>query len=109
QPSNIFSPSHWSMIRDILRFFKEASSLENAADADSVSLGAHLERNGYSRAFIERHILPMAAAIWSTPSSKILDFPVASFVRFFSNHGLLQVKDRPQWRTVVGGSREYVR
>lgn len=108
QASNIVSPSHWRMLADTLRFFREARDL-NRADLDpDLSLGAYLTREGYSEAFVTRHILPMAAAIWSTPSSDVLDFPAAAFVRFFDNHGLLQVKDRPQWRTVVGGSREYV-
>ena len=60
-------------------------------------------------AFVDRHILPMAAAIWSTPSAEVMAFPAASFVRFFDNHGLLQARNQPIWRTVVGGSREYVR
>lgn len=108
QPSNLLRPSHWRMLSDTLRFFREASALVSSAEAEHLSLGAYLAANRYSPAFVSRHILPMAAAIWSTPSARILDFPLASFVRFFANHGLLQVRDRPQWRTVVGGSREYV-
>lgn len=109
QPANIFSVSHWRMISDIVRFFREAPNLEFSAQSNTMTLGAYLDTNGYSKAFVDRHILPMAAAIWSTPSNTVLDFPIASFVRFFSNHGLLQIRDRPQWRTVVGGSREYVK
>lgn len=106
---NALRPGHWQMIADILRFFREAPRLlETGIDPD-VSLGDYLMRERYSRAFIEHHILPMAAAIWSTPSRRVLDFPALSFVRFFSNHGLLQISNRPQWRTVVGGSRTYVR
>lgn len=108
QASNIVSPSHWRMLADTLRFFREARELDRADFDPDLSLGAYLTREGYSEAFVTRHILPMAAAIWSTPSRDVLDFPAAAFVRFFDNHGLLQVKDRPQWRTVVGGSREYV-
>jgi predicted NAD/FAD-binding protein len=106
--SNAVSPAHWHMIRDILRFFREAPELVVAAD-ETLSLGHYLTTARYSDAFIARHILPMAAAIWSTPSKDVLRFPAAAFARFFANHGLLQIKDRPQWRTVVGGSREYVR
>lgn len=108
QPSNILRPSHWRMMADILRFFREAQRLAGAASDDDMTLGEYLSAGGYSDAFVARHILPMAAAIWSTPSRGVLDFPLAAFVRFFSNHGLLQISNRPEWRTVVGGSREYV-
>ncbi len=108
QPSNLLRPSHWRMIADTLRFFREARDLDLTGGEDGLTLGQYLANAGYSDAFIARHILPMAAAIWSTPSRAVLDFPVAAFVRFFANHGLLQIKDRPEWRTVIGGSREYV-
>lgn len=109
QRSNLLSVSHWRMTADILRFFREARELLADDGADGPPLGAYLEANGYSRAFVERHILPMAAAIWSTPSAEVMSFPAASFVRFFDNHGLLQARNQPIWRTVVGGSRNYVR
>lgn len=111
QPSNVLRPGHWRMAADILRFFREAPSLLAATsddDPSSQSLGDWLSARRYSRDFVERHILPMGAAIWSTPSRGILDFPAAAFARFFANHGLLQVRNRPEWRTVDGGSREYV-
>lgn len=108
QPVNALRPGHWAMLRDVRRFFREANLIAEGESGKHCSLGDFLRQGGYSRAFIERHILPMAAAIWSCPSSTMLEFPVASFARFFANHGLLQVKDRPQWRTVVGGSRAYV-
>lgn len=107
QMSNLASPTHWRMIADITRFFKQA-----AADAPSIDLslplGDWLRQNRYSDAFIHNHLTPMAAAIWSTPSTQVLDFPAASFMRFFANHGLLKVRNRPAWRTVAGGSRQYV-
>jgi uncharacterized protein len=109
QPSNIARLSHWRMIADTVRFFREAPGLVSSAAADErMTLGRYLAEAGYSEAFVDRHILPMAAAIWSTPSRDVLKFPAAAFVRFFVNHGLLQVRNRPEWRTVVGGSREYV-
>ncbi len=108
QPSNLLSPSHWAMTADVFRFFREARELLRTDGADGPSLGQYLAEHRYSRSFIERHIVPMAAAIWSTPSSQVLSFPAASFVRFFDNHGLLQARNQPVWRTVVGGSREYV-
>lgn len=109
QPANLLRPAHWRMTADILRFFREARTLAAADAADDAPLGAWLAERGYSEAFVQRHIAPMAAAIWSTPASDALAYPVCAFARFFANHGLLQVRDRPQWRTVSGGSREYVR
>lgn len=109
QPSNVVRPGHWRMLWDTLRFFREVPGPGETSVNETTTLGEYLAANGYSEAFVSRHILPMAAAIWSTPSAQVLDFPLAAFARFFANHGLLQVRNRPQWRTVVGGSREYVR
>jgi uncharacterized protein len=108
QPSNALRPSHWMMVRDMLRFFREARALAQDAPGAGPPLGEWLKEQRYSKAFIERHIVPMGAAIWSTPAQDMLAFPAASFARFFANHGLLQVQNRPEWRTVRGGSREYV-
>ncbi len=107
QPSNLTSPTHWRLVADTLRFFREARQLlhEGRAVGD---LGRFLNERGYSRTFQEHHLLPMAAAIWSAKPEEILAFPLASFLRFFDNHGLLQTRDRPAWRTVAGGSRRYV-
>lgn len=107
QRRNLFSPRFLGMVSDILRFYRDAPDLLSLPDAGP-SLGAYLAANRYRDAFIEDHLLPMAAAIWSAPASAMMDFPAASFVRFCVNHGLLQLVDRPQWRTVVGGSRTYV-
>lgn len=106
---NVIRADHWRMISDLLRFFREACRDLPALEANGQTLGDYLAAKHYSEAFVVRHILPMAAAIWSTPSAEILQFPAAAFVRFFDNHGLLKVSNRPEWRTVVGGSREYVR
>ncbi len=106
QASNLTSPMHWRMIVDIRRFFRQAADAK-ATDLE-MSLGRWLKRNNYSEAFVSNHLTPMAAAIWSTPSAGVLDFPAASFMRFFANHGLLKVRNRPSWRTVAGGSRKYV-
>ena len=109
QKRNLFRPRFWNMVRDILRFYREApTALENGM-AEHISLGDYLRDNGYSQSFIKDHLLPMGAAIWSTPVDTMMAYPLAAFVRFCQNHGLLQIKDRPQWRTVVGGSREYVK
>ncbi len=109
QPSNIFRIDHIRLVRDIARFFRTVGALDPAAIRPDVTLGAWLAENGFSRAFSERHILPMAAAIWSASARQMMDFPFATFARFFANHGLLRLRDRPQWRTIFGGSREYVR
>lgn len=109
QPANAAKPRFWSMVRDILRFYKEAPTVLSDEAAGQESLGDYLKRNGYGERFIQDHLLPMAAAIWSAPTDQMMAFPMTGFVRFFVNHGLLQVKDRPMWRTVTGGSREYVK
>lgn len=107
QRRNLFRAEHWQLVRDIMRFFREAEAQAEGLD-ESVSIGAFLEANAYSRAFIEDHLLPISAAIWSTPTGSMLEFPARTFIDFFANHSLLQVTGRPRWRTVRGGSREYV-
>lgn len=109
QPANLFRPTHWRMLRDILRFNRETLALLEAGGLEGLSLGEYLARGGYSRAFRERYLLPMGGAIWSCPTRAMLDFPARTFAAFFRNHGLLALDDRPLWRTVTGGGREYVR
>ena len=108
QRANLVRPRFWSMLRDLSRFYREAPALARAMPED-VSLGAFLDRYGYGAAFREDHLLPMAAAIWSASAMTLTDYPAAHFIRFCDNHGLLKFTDRPIWRTVDGGSREYVR
>jgi predicted NAD/FAD-binding protein len=95
------------MIRDILRF-NETARPSAAHLGPEHTLGDFLRENGYSREFINHYLVPMAAAIWSAEPVAIMDMPVAFLVRFFKNHGLLQINDRPVWRVIKGGSREYV-
>lgn len=112
QRRNLLRPVFWRMIRDILRFNREAPLLLRsalAAHEPDIPLGSYLDRGRYSREFLEWYILPMGAAIWSTDPTRMLQFPARSFVRFFHNHGMLSINDRPQWRTIAGGSREYVK
>jgi len=109
QRTNVISPRFWSMLTGILRFYREAPEALERPDVANLSLGAFLDRDGYSRTFIEDHLLPMGAAIWSTTASEMRAYPLKAFVRFFSNHGLLLIKARPKWRTVTGGSRTYVK
>ena len=107
QPANALSADHWRLIACLLRFFRTVEARVEAYPPD-ISLGAFLNAEGYSEAFIARHIAPMGAAVWSTPIAEMLLFPARSFVRFYGNHGMLQATNRPAWRTVKGGSRRYV-
>jgi predicted NAD/FAD-binding protein len=107
QRRNFLRPSFLRMVTDILRFNRRAPAL--LADASGMSLGAYLDAEGYSRYFIEHYIIPMGAAIWSSRPIDMLSFPARFFVEFFANHGFLSVNDRPTWRVIQGGSREYVK
>jgi len=109
QRSNLLSPPFWGMIRDILRFNREAlDDYQSGRIGAHVTLGTYLELGRYSQRFIDHYIVPMGAAIWSMPLADMLEFPVDFFIRFFKNHGLLSVSDRPQWYVVEGGSSAYV-
>lgn len=108
QPSNAFSPGFWGMLRDLRRFYSNAPRDLESLNANPETLGEYLTRGGYGKRFREDHLLPMAAAIWSASSRTMLDYPAASFIRFFENHGLLKLYARPTWHTVVGGSQVYV-
>ncbi|MCL4151785.1 UNVERIFIED_CONTAM: hypothetical protein GTU68_062576 [Idotea baltica] len=107
QRRNLLSPQFWGMVRDIMRFYKEAPSVLDAPD-DGMTLGEYLDTNGYSRTFIEKHLIPMGAAVWSATPETMRAFPLRFLVQFFHNHGFMQVSDRPDWLVVKGGSREYI-
>jgi len=107
QRMNILRPPFYRMISDILRFNK--TTLPSVDHLDySESVGDYLFENGYSHEFVDHYLVPMAAAIWSAEPVSVLDMPIKFLARFFDNHGLLQIKDRPSWRVVKGGSRQYV-
>ena len=108
QRRNMVSPRFWRIMRDVRRFYAEAPHHLHAPDSAHISLGAYLDREGYSRSFAEDHLLPMGAAIWSTDAEEMRAYPLLAFLRFFDSHGLLALNGRPQWRTVCGGSRSYV-
>ncbi|NIR30973.1 MAG: NAD(P)-binding protein [Gammaproteobacteria bacterium] len=108
QRRNLIRPAFYRMLRDILRFNREAPELIGAGD-DDLTLGEYLALRGYSREFIEYYLVPMGAAIWSATPPTMGQFPARYFVQFFHNHGMLSVNERPTWRVVKGGSREYVR
>lgn len=109
QRRNLLSPAFWGMLRDILRFNREAlADLEGERIAADTTLGDYLTAGRYGTRFIEHYIVPMGAAIWSMSAAGMLDFPLQFFIRFCKNHGLLSVSDRPQWRVITGGSRSYL-
>ncbi|XZG71299.1 NAD(P)/FAD-dependent oxidoreductase [Chitinibacteraceae bacterium HSL-7] len=109
QRGNLVSPRFLGMLRDLLRFNGAAERHLAETVHNGMTLGQLLEAGGYGTAFRDAYLLPMAAAIWSSAPGDILAFPAATFLRFCLNHGLLQINDRPQWRSVAGGGREYVR
>ncbi len=108
QPSNLLKPRFWSMLSDLVRFYRQGTRDARGGADDLGNLGDYLQAHGYGEALIRDHLLPMAAAIWSTPGQDMLAYPAASFLSFCDNHGLMRLTDRPQWRTVTGGSRTYV-
>lgn len=108
QKRNLLRPGFWRMGRDILRFYRAGPTLDRRFDLETTSLRALLAQLGVSQTFIDWHIVPMTAAIWSAPFAQALEFPAATFVQFFRNHGLFSLGVRPPWRTVSGGSRRYV-
>lgn len=110
QRRNLLNPRFLQMLRDIMRFNRQANALVAAPDAKdaTLSLGDFLSLHNYSSAFIAWYLLPMAGCIWSCPTKQMLAFPLTTFIAFCHNHGLLQVSNRPSWRTVKGGARHYV-
>ena len=110
QRSNLVSPRFWRMLADLLRFNRLTTAMarrNGSAELDE-PIGVFLDRYHFGRAFREGYFLPMIGCIWSCPTAQMLQFPLATMLRFCHNHGLLQLSGRPQWRTVRGGSRHYV-
>lgn len=108
QRRNLLSPRFLGMLRDLLRFYREAPALLDGEDPGP-TLGDWLDAHQYGTAFRENHLLPMAAALWSSPSVGVLDFPARYLVHFMANHQMLQIEGRPEWRVVSGGSSSYIR
>ncbi|MBS0487308.1 MAG: FAD-dependent oxidoreductase, partial [Proteobacteria bacterium] len=108
QRRNLVSPRFWRMLADLKRFYRDAPALLDDPNAGP-TLGEYLDEHRYSHAFAGDHLLPMASALWSSPSSQIVKFPAKYLVQFMANHQMLQMRDRPQWRVVKGGSQTYVR
>jgi predicted NAD/FAD-binding protein len=107
QRMNLIRPSFLGMIKDILRFNKEAPLLLSGEEQD-IALGEYLIKHHYGQSFIKRYIIPMGSAIWSADPEQMFKIPAKFFIRFFHNHGMLSVSDRPEWRVIKGGSQAYV-
>jgi len=108
QRRNLLNPTFLRMLADMLRFNRRCKQLLDGSGFDGLSLGEFLDRERLGQGFRAHYLLPMAAAIWSCPTRTMMEFPAESLARFFANHGLLNIVDRPLWRTVVGGSHAYV-
>jgi predicted NAD/FAD-binding protein len=107
QRRNLVKPSFHRMIRDILRFNQQAKLLLQQKET-GITLGDYLKEENYSKEFINHYIIPMGAAIWSSAPDKMMEFPAYFFIRFFNNHGMLNIDDRPTWRVIKNGSKSYV-
>ena len=107
QKKNFFKKNYWLMLKEIINFYK--NSKNHIKKNDNYTLEEFLNKKKYSNDFKNKHIYPMASAIWSTKKGVINKMPISSFINFFTNHGLLNFFNRPQWYTVSGGSREYVK
>lgn len=108
QKRNLIKPEFWRMLKEILRFNRESTQALATGQGCEGSLGDFLDRRGFGRAFRDWYLLPMSGAIWSCPTLRMLDYPAETFFRFCDNHGLLGISNRPVWKTVHGGGREYV-
>jgi uncharacterized protein len=106
--SQWLSPSRWRLVADLVRFYKTVEKKSHGLP-ETITLGQFLAAQNYSELFVNRHILPIAGAIWSTGNEAVAQYPLRAFVNFFVNHRLFQLGDRPHWQTVKGGSRTYIR
>lgn len=110
QRSNLLKPSYYKMLADIMRFNKQAiEDLEQQRIDPAMTLAQYLELKGYGQMFAKKYLIPMGSAIWSASTEVMFNFPLLFFVRFFKNHGLLSVNNRPQWRVIKGGSGQYLK
>jgi predicted NAD/FAD-binding protein len=105
---SVVDPAVWGLVRGIVRFRGEAKRLEAGLVPETIDVYEYLLSRGYPRSFIDRYLMPLASAVWSGTRNDARAMPAASFLRFLDNHGLIRVTDRPEWRTVDGGSRSYV-
>lgn len=106
---NLVRPGFYRMLIDVLRFYKRSPELLECSNDDELTIGAYLHSQGYGKDFVHNHIIPMASALWSSPPTTVTQFPARYFVSFMQNHNMLQITQRPVWRTVTGGSSQYVK
>ena len=109
QRKNLIKRRFWQMAIDLLKFYREAPLLLSNPHSANLSIGEYLVQNKYGDAFINDHLFPMGSAIWSTAPEQICDYPAEAFIKFMQSHGLLSLTNRPQWKTVAGGSQQYVK
>jgi len=107
QRRNVINPDHWKQLNDMMRFFKTAPERIMAYN-DNISLGDYLSAEKFSQFFINNHVIPMGAAIWSTDAADMMEYPAKTFIDFYANHALLKIKQKPDWRSVASGGRTYV-
>ena len=108
QKSNCFSPSHYKLLREILRFNRQAPRVLTLPDAEGMTLGQFLDAGRYSPVFVDRYLIPMAGAVWSMAPEVMPMFPVLTLVRFMQNHGMLGINTHPRWKVIRGGSHSYI-
>ncbi len=108
QKSNWFSVQHYTLLREILRFNREAPKILNDPEAEEMTLGEFLEAGGYSPVFVDRYLIPMAGAVWSMAPEVMPMFPARTLVRFMQNHGMLGINTHPRWKVIRGGSHSYI-
>jgi len=106
---NIFKRTYYRIFREMMKFHRDGKKDLAEDRLGGKTLGEYLHGKGFSKEFIDHHIIPMGSAVWSTPSDLMLEFPAESFIRFLTNHGLMSLTEAPQWRTVKGGSHSYVK
>jgi predicted NAD/FAD-binding protein len=108
QRGNLLRGEHYRLLREIMRFNREAPRLLSKPDAGELCLGEFLARGRYDAGFLDRYLFPMASAVWSMPVAAMRDFPALTLIRFFDNHGMLGINTHPKWKSVTGGSRTYI-
>lgn len=108
QRRNLLRPSFWRLLRDIMRFNREGNAFLNEHKNEDMSVGEFLRERNYSRQFAENYLMPMGSAVWSCPFETFEEFPIRFICEFYHNHGFLQIRDRPMWRTIKGGSKKYI-
>jgi uncharacterized protein len=109
QRSNFLSPKHYALLKEILRFNRESLKLLDQPHSEDLTLGEYMEAQRFGQRFREYYLYPMTSAVWSTSLAKVLDFPAATLIRFFDNHGMLGVHTHPEWRVIKGGSSQYIK